>query len=98
MQNGVQLGMVAWLKCCKVTMLVGDHGLEAGTPEQFSVHVSLGDLCADEREQLLFVLLIFQESAVPVTLRNWSPAIADIVRWLFPRRCCVRALRLFSSE
>ena len=60
MQNGIHLGMVALLKCCKVTMLDGDHGLEAGTPEQFSVHVSLGDLCADEREQLLFLVLILR--------------------------------------
>ena len=45
---GVRLGMVAWLKCCEVTMLVGEHGLEAGTQEELPAHVSLGDMCADE--------------------------------------------------
>ena len=65
-------------------MLVGEYGLEAGTQKQLSAHVSLGDMCADKREQLLFVLLIFQESAVPVTLRDWSTAIADSFLWAIP--------------
>ena len=33
---GVRLGIVAWLKCCEVTML-GEHCLEAGTYEQLPV-------------------------------------------------------------
>ena len=61
--------MVAMLRCCDVTLFVGEHSLEADTQkQQRSVHAILGHRCAAEREQLLFVLLIVQEAAIPVTL------------------------------
>ena len=45
---GVCLRVVAWLKCCDVAMPIAEHGLEAGTQEELSAHVGLGNMGADE--------------------------------------------------
>ena len=40
----VLLRMVVWLKCCKVTTHVGEHGLDVGTEEELSNYTSLSEL------------------------------------------------------
>ena len=71
--------MVAMLRSCEVTLF----GLEVDTQQLHSAHASLGNMCAAEREQL-FVLLIVQEAAIPVTICNWSTTIADSCPWIIP--------------
>ena len=60
------------------------HNLKSGTQEEFSIHIILGYLYADEWKQLLFVLLIFKEATVPFMLRDFSAAIADPCLWPIP--------------
>ena len=83
--RSIRLWMVAMLGCCDVTLFVGEHSLEANTQkQQRSVHAIIGHRCAAEREQLLFVLLIVQEAAIPVTLCDWSTTIAKSCLWIRP--------------
>ena len=42
----------------------------------------LGNGCAAERDQLLFVFLVVQEVAIPVC--DWSTTIADYCPWIIP--------------
>ena len=50
----------------------------------FHPYASLGNVCAAERDQLLFVFLVVQEAAIPVTFCDWSTTIADYCPWIIP--------------
>ena len=60
------------------------------------INASLVNVCAAEREQLLFVLFIVQEAAIP--LCDWSTIIADSYPWIIPMSLMCESFRICSSE
>ena len=74
---------------------LGD-GLNADTQQQRTAYASIGNVCAAEREQLIFVLLIIQEAAIPVTLCDWSTTIDDSCPWIIHMSLMYESYRLFS--
>jgi len=60
-----------------------------------SINASLVNVCAAEREQLLFVLFIVQEAAIP--LCDCSTIIADSYPWIIPMSLMCESFRICSS-
>ena len=78
-------------------MLVGEHGLEAVTQEQLSAHVSLEDMCADERNSSYLFSSFFRNPLFQLRFGIGVLQSPTLVRGPFLRRCCMRALSVFSS-
>ena len=93
---GVFLGMVAWLECCKVTISIDT--VSKCILSRIFPSMSIFEICVLMNENIISLFSTFLRKAL-FHLRFGIGVLPSptLFRWPFPRRCCVRALRLFSS-